>query len=154
METFSALTGLCAGIQRSPVNSPHKGQWRATLMFSLICAWINAWVNNRETGDLRRHRAHYDVIVMFSSSKAEGFACRGDHAHAKLREAEDRLCLYNRPGIDLIWIQKLCVMESFRVIAAKTEFGHLEYFLNNLSRVFLLMTVQLSSATENCTVIG
>ena len=38
--------------------------WRGVLMFSLICAWINSWVNNREAGDLRRHRAHYDVIVM------------------------------------------------------------------------------------------
>ena len=27
--------------------------------------WINSWVNNREAGDLRRHRAHYDVIVIF-----------------------------------------------------------------------------------------
>ena len=33
-------------------------------MFSLICAWINGWVNNREAGDLRRKCAHYDVIVM------------------------------------------------------------------------------------------
>ena len=32
--------------------------------FSLICAWINGWLNNREGGDLRRHHAHYDVIVM------------------------------------------------------------------------------------------
>ena len=52
------------GIHRSPVNSPHKGQWLGAFMFSLICAWINSWVNNREAGDLRRHRAHYDVIVM------------------------------------------------------------------------------------------
>ena len=52
------------GIHRSPVNSPHKGQWRGALMFSLICVWINGWVNNREAGDLRRYRAHYDVIVM------------------------------------------------------------------------------------------
>ena len=29
------------GIHRSPVNSPHKGQWRGTLIFSLICVWIN-----------------------------------------------------------------------------------------------------------------
>ena len=58
METFSALLALCAG------NSPHKGQWRRALMFSFICAWINGWVNNREAGDLRRHRAHYDVIIM------------------------------------------------------------------------------------------
>ena len=64
METFSELLALCMGIHRSPVNSPHKGPWRGALMFSLIRAWINAWVNNHEAGDLRRHRAHYDVIVM------------------------------------------------------------------------------------------
>ena len=52
------------GIHRSPVNSPHNGQWRRAFMFSLICAWINHWVNNREAGYLRRHRAHNDVIVM------------------------------------------------------------------------------------------
>ena len=52
------------GIHRSPVNSQHKGQWRGALMFSLICIWLNDWVNNREAGDLRRHRAHCDVIVM------------------------------------------------------------------------------------------
>ena len=52
------------GIHRSPLNSPHKGQRRGALMFSLICVWINDWVNNRDPGDLRRHLAHYDVIVM------------------------------------------------------------------------------------------
>ena len=29
-----------------------------------VCAWINCWVNNREAGDLRRRRPHYDVAVM------------------------------------------------------------------------------------------
>ena len=53
------------GIHWSPVNSPHKGRWRESLMFSLICPWINGWVNNREAGDLRRHRTHYDVTVKF-----------------------------------------------------------------------------------------
>ena len=52
------------GIHRSPVNSPHKGQWRGALMFPLICARINGWVNNREAGNLRSHRAHYDVTVI------------------------------------------------------------------------------------------
>ena len=52
------------GIHRSPVNSPHKGQWRGALMFPLICARINGWVNNGEAGDMRRYRAHYDVTVM------------------------------------------------------------------------------------------
>ena len=53
-------------IHRSPVNSPHKGQWHGALMFSLICAWNNSWANNGDAGDLRRHRAHFDVIVMSS----------------------------------------------------------------------------------------
>ena len=52
------------GTHRSPVNSPHKGQWRGALMFSLICVWINGWVNNGEACDLRRYRAYYDVTVM------------------------------------------------------------------------------------------
>ena len=52
------------GIHRSPVNSPHKGQWRGALVFSLICARINGWVNNHEAGDLRRHPTHCDVIIM------------------------------------------------------------------------------------------
>ena len=52
------------GIHRSPVNSPHKDQWRGALMFSLICACINGRENNREAGDLGRHRVHHDVTVM------------------------------------------------------------------------------------------
>ena len=63
MESFSALLAICAGNSPVPVKSPHKDQWRGALMF-LICAWINGWVSNREAGDLRRHRDHYDVLVM------------------------------------------------------------------------------------------
>ena len=66
METFSALLAICAGNSPVPVNSPHKGQWRGALMFSLICERINSWVNNGEAGGLRRHRGHYDVIVMIT----------------------------------------------------------------------------------------
>ena len=63
------------GIHRSPVNSPHKGKWRGALMFSLICAWTNRWVNNREAGDLRHHRAHHDVINEYN--------CDGTLPHGK-----------------------------------------------------------------------
>ena len=41
----------------------HKGQGHRALVFSLICAWTNGWGNNRDAGDLRRRRAHYDVTV-------------------------------------------------------------------------------------------
>ena len=68
METFSALLAICAENSPVPVNSPHKGQWRGALMFSLICVWINSWVNDSEAGDLRRYRAHYDVTVMYRAT--------------------------------------------------------------------------------------
>ena len=54
---------------------PHtkaKGQWHGALMYSLICVWINAWVNNCEAGDLRCHRTHYEIIVMRAKSNAVG----------------------------------------------------------------------------------
>ena len=57
---FSHCWPFVRGIPRSPENSPHKGQWRRALMFSLICVWVN----NHKAGDLRRYRAHYDVSVM------------------------------------------------------------------------------------------
>ena len=50
-------------IHRSPVNSPDEGQWRGALTFSLSCAWTHRWTNNGDAVDLRRHRAHHDVIA-------------------------------------------------------------------------------------------
>ena len=81
------------GIHRSPVNSPHKGQWREVLMFSLICAWINGWVNNREAGDLRRIRPHYDVTVMNNNIS---FAVK-EHECISLYPSDTYFCviLYN-----------------------------------------------------------
>ena len=63
---FPRYWPLVRGIHRSPMNSTHKGQSRGTLMFSMIYVWIKVWVNNREAGDLRRYRAHYDVTVMLN----------------------------------------------------------------------------------------
>ena len=61
---FPGYCPFVRGIHRSPVNSPHKSQWRGVSMFSLICAWINGWVNNREAGDLRHHHAYFDIAIM------------------------------------------------------------------------------------------
>ena len=62
---FRGIHRWLRGIHRSPLNSPHTDQWRGALMFSLICAWTNGWINNQDAGDLKRHRAHYDVTVMW-----------------------------------------------------------------------------------------
>ena len=64
---FQRYWPFVRGIHRSPMNSPHKGQWRRALMFSLNYAWTNDWENTPDAGDLRRHRAHYDLNVMTRS---------------------------------------------------------------------------------------
>ena len=59
---FRVTSPLCGGIHRFPVNSPHKGQWRGTLIFSLICAldkrltkqWWGWWFETL-SGSLWRH---------------------------------------------------------------------------------------------------
>ena len=65
MATFRVTGPLCAG--NSPVTSEPPAQRPVTrigALFSLNCAWMNSWENNREAGDLRRLRANYDVPVM------------------------------------------------------------------------------------------
>ena len=54
------LWGESTGYRWIPLT---KSQWRGGLMFSLICTWTKVWANNQDAGDLRRHDAHYDVIV-------------------------------------------------------------------------------------------
>ena len=64
VETFFALLALCEGNPTvSPVHSPHKGPGPWSLMFSLMCA-EQAVEQTTGTGDLGRHRVHYDVTVM------------------------------------------------------------------------------------------
>ena len=58
------------GSHRSPVNSPHKAQWRGVLEVFFISAWTHGWVNNREASGLRRHRTHCDIISMWRKNKA------------------------------------------------------------------------------------
>ena len=64
---FPCYWPFMRAIHQSPVNSPHKRQWRGALMFSLICTRTNGWVNSRN--DLRRHRAHCYVTVMSKIKK-------------------------------------------------------------------------------------
>ena len=65
METFSALLTICVG--NSPVTGEFPTQRPVTRNFDVfffISAWTNGWANNRDTGDLRRHHAHYYYSVI------------------------------------------------------------------------------------------
>ena len=61
------ITGPLCGEFTGPGEFPTQRPVTRSFHFSLICVWINGWVNNREAGDLRRHRGHYDVSVIEKS---------------------------------------------------------------------------------------
>ena len=65
MESFSALLAFCAG--NSPVTGEFPAQGPVTRSFDVFFDLNNGGVNNREAGDWRRHRAHYDVTVLSNS---------------------------------------------------------------------------------------
>ena len=104
METFPGYWPFVWGLHRPPVNSPHKGQWREVLMFSFISAWRNCWVNNREAGDLRCHRAHYDVIVM-NWSHATAADALVPRIVARLSAAMMLTLWFKRVRVDKDWSQ-------------------------------------------------
>ena len=111
-------------IHRSPVNFPHKGQWRGALMFSLICARMNGWVNNREAGDLRRYRVHYDVIVMqneFISFYCKDWCISAVHLKYFSNTLDVSLLLATK------YITKLRDMMDFAWIAFPPEWVHQKY---------------------------
>ena len=64
METFSALLAFCAG--NSPVSGEFPSQRPVTRSFDVFFVlYLDKWQSKkRDAGDLRRHRAHYDVTVM------------------------------------------------------------------------------------------
>ena len=76
METFPFRVispTFVRGIHLSLVNFPHNCKWRGALIFSLICAWINGWLNNRETGyfktpscSLLRHSNVTSIRIAYS----------------------------------------------------------------------------------------
>ena len=105
------------GIHRLPVNSPHKGQWRGAWMVSLICTWMNNWVNNREAGDLRRHRAHFDVTVMCSGAAQYGMP----ETNFKLKSSE--ISFVHNIRFSCPIVMKLCTAHSIdtATLCAKSQ---------------------------------
>ena len=73
MEAFFALLPICAGNPPVPGEFPAQRPVTRALMFSWICVSINGWENNREAGDSRRYRAHYDVIVNVMADNGDCF---------------------------------------------------------------------------------
>ena len=91
------------GIRRSPVNSPHTGQWRGALMFSLICAWMGEWVNNREAGDLRLNCAHHDVTIMIPRIWSKLDQNKGCNIGSELHQCINGFEISQKLALNDIW---------------------------------------------------
>ena len=116
MERFSALLTLCAG--NSPVTGDFTSQRSVTRSCDafFICAWINAWVNNHGAGDLRRHRAHYDVIVM------DGSADDIHNALHSIGSTEGLNPLRSRIGHQLNWICPFTPIIDYIIYAERVSY--------------------------------
>ena len=136
------------GIHRSPVNSPRKGQWRGALMFSLIYAWMNGWVRNREAGDLIRHRALYDVTVMKgggacvhprASSHAICVICKrcGHGINIEIEGQGWKIAIFNRDIAiyirPLVWYNPEYYTRKFQITDDNSSHQHNQIKVNNLS---------------------
>ena len=64
METFSALLAICAGNSQVTGESPAKRPVTRSFDVFFDLRLNKRLSKHREAGDLRRYRAHYDVIVM------------------------------------------------------------------------------------------
>ena len=96
---FPRYWHFVSGTNRSPVDSPHKGLWRGpgdAELWCFISAWTNGWVNNLDAGDLRRHRANYNVTVMVITVTVMDF-----------------LWLYNQS----LWIRVIGFSPIFRLVS-------------------------------------
>ena len=89
---------ICAENSPFPAQFPAHSQGRGALMFSLIYVWIKGWINNREAGDLRRYRAHYDVTVMTNGlARCNGGLTSSKQNNTRLRRV-GRLRWFGQPG--------------------------------------------------------
>ena len=115
------------------MNFPHKGQWRrrGTWLFSLICAWTNDWVNNRNAGNLRRPHAHNGLIVMMGHT----IYCVNFKKCVMFTTISWRASIYR---YHLVITQKLFSDESLGISSIDFINNRLEIFTSNYHLIFIM----------------
>ena len=118
MESFSALLGLCAG--NLPVTGEFPAQRPVTHSFGVFLT--NGWVNNRDAGDLRNHRAHYDVTVIMQFNRwhinvgmwcVHVFLVVSIEKHKNLY-ARNNDCKHHRVGIYCLRLKSIMMVSTTR----------------------------------------
>ena len=101
-------------------------QWHGALMFSLICAWINGWVNNGEAGDLRHHRTHYDVTVMFMKMINNHWTISRKIIYSQLN---DNYIEFSCPRIKYFTIERLQILPKWEIVTEQRpgRYAHVSF---------------------------
>ena len=133
---FQRYWAFVRGIHRSSVNSSYKGQWRGALVFSLICAWINGWINNREAGDLRRHRTNYDVTVMWIQQEGEVSELNIFRITVKVRCVNLVGCTYHFNGYKIPWL-KCIKFQFYFALSLELQQDVIAIFITRVSEVIM-----------------
>ena len=126
-------------------------------MFSLICAWINGGVNNREAGDLRRHRAHYDVIAMHlcaTTHTTESSKSDDKNTFTSTIFRSDLVnILHVRIFIAILIMRKYIVGKYSSLVARSTtyfvEFGQENWSLCAVSSLQYQLTIKIKCEQQN-----
>ena len=92
--------------------------------------WTNGWVNNRDAGDLRRHRAHYDVTLMVS----QGQFRHSRHSHICLNVNETTLI----NGTSITWITRSWCYDDH-----KTKHNHTGYVIHRMHSAWWRMSLAI-----------
>ena len=117
---FSRYWTFVCGIH-GPVNSPHRGQLRGALIFSLI--WTKGWVNNRDVGDLT-HCVHNHVIIMKRHSIWITVIDVETHRrHLLLKYVNDSRCLMKPVFQDANIDKTHCIVKYAVVIHAREKYS-------------------------------
>ena len=133
-------------------------------MFSLICVWINGWVNNRETGDLRRYRVHYDVIVMICGPQSACWYFSFWQCWVIGRHTKDLRGIFSLLKFLSFWRFQICCYTTRRyrsncrrVYLAKLKLYHLKGWgehLPNKSEIFSEIYLVWNESIIGVTIFG
>ena len=136
METFPALLAICA--ENSPVPGEFSVQRPVTRSFDVFfdVRPNNGWVNNGEAGNLRRHRAHCDVIVM-----NDRHVKRGQHFTSVKYILGSCIvfiaCIHKRLFLDFVGDSHVLGMQHVMLQNQSTHNTFLTHFASNECKAFI-----------------
>ena len=119
---FPRYWSFVRGVHWSPVNSPHRGQWRGALVFSLVSAWVSDWVDGREAG------VFWDAVAPIMTSL---LWCRWPSPHSALVGARPSNCA-PKPNCEReLWGAICARLVSIFVLHAKCNMAFAKYTYHN-----------------------